>query len=63
MLETNTKNWEKEVFDKGIAKGIQQTHIQIVEKMVENGKSNADIRKVTGLSLKRISAIKKRIKK
>ena len=63
MLETNTRNWEKMVFERGIEKGIEKTHIEIVEKMAENGMSNSDIRKITGLSLAKIAQIRKKIVK
>ncbi len=61
MLETNTKNWEKAVFEKGIEKGIEKTQIEIVEKMANSGISNAEIRKITGMPLKKISQIKKKM--
>ena len=63
MLETNTKNWEKSVFEKGIEKGIEKTQIEMVEKMVLNGMNNTDIRKITGLSLQKITQMRKGIAK
>ena len=75
MLETNTKNWEKAVFEKGIkkgiekgiekgiTKGIEKNQIDIAEKMVLNGMSNTDIRKITGISLQKITQIRKRMTK
>lgn len=73
MLETNTKNWENAVFEKGIEKGIEKgvekgigigaenMQIQMVERMAKNGMANSDIRKITGLSLARIAQIRKKI--
>ena len=63
MLETNTKNWEKSVLEKGIGIGVEKTCIEFVEKMSENGMSNADIRKITGLSLQKIAQIRKKMNK
>jgi hypothetical protein len=59
MLETNTQNWEKEVFEKGKKQGIEigvekvseKKEIEITSKMIENNMSNADIHKITGLYL------------
>jgi predicted transposase/invertase (TIGR01784 family) len=59
MLETNTKNWEKAVFEKGMDKKA----IEVAEKMIENGMNNADIRKITSLSLSRISQIRRKVKR
>ncbi|MBN1601310.1 MAG: hypothetical protein JW915_06860, partial [Chitinispirillaceae bacterium] len=64
--ETNTKNWEKAVLEKGIGIGVEKGIGIGVEKMVikmaENGMSNADIRKITGLSLNKIVLIRKKMK-
>ncbi|HEX2956911.1 MAG TPA: Rpn family recombination-promoting nuclease/putative transposase [Chitinispirillaceae bacterium] len=62
MLETNTKNWEKAVFEKGIEKGIEKRDSELVLKMAQNGMSNSDIRKITGLSLQKIVQITKKSK-
>ncbi len=59
MLETNTKNWEKAVFEKG----VEKRDFEVVQKMAENGMSNTDIRKITGLSLQKIAQILKKIGK
>ncbi len=63
MLETNTKNWEKAVFEKGIKKGIEKNQADIVGKMALNGMSNTDIRKITGMSLQKITQIRKKLTK
>ena len=63
MLETNTKNWENAVYEKGIEKGIEKNQCEIVERMTENGMSNAEIRKITGLSLQKIAQIRKKMSK
>jgi predicted transposase/invertase (TIGR01784 family) len=63
MLEANTKNWEKAVLEKGIGIGVEKNQIEMVERMAENGISNADIRKITGLPLNRIVLIRKKLKK
>ena len=49
MLETNTKKWEKAVFERGVEQGIEKKERELVEKMIENGLSTSDIRKITGL--------------
>ena len=63
MLEENTKKWEASVLERGIKQGIEQGiekgKIEDAEKMVEIGLSNTDIRKIAGLSLEKITRIRK----
>lgn len=63
MFETRTKKWEQSVLEKGIEKGIEKRDLEIVGKMLENGMSDADIRKITGLSFQKIEQIRKRVRK
>jgi len=63
MLETNTKNWEKAVLEKGIGTGIEKGYEIVAEKSIARGMSNEDIRAITGLSLSKILQIRKKIKK
>ena len=44
-------------------KGIEKGKIEAAEKMISRGMNNADIRDITGLSIKRIEEIRKRVKK
>ena len=63
MWETNVKKWEKEVYksgiEKGIEQGIEQKEREITEKMIRNGISNSDIRKITGISLSKIERMRR----
>jgi predicted transposase/invertase (TIGR01784 family) len=63
MFETRTKKWEESIFEKGIEKGIEKgmekRALEITERMIKNGMSNADIRKITGISLNKIEVIRK----
>jgi hypothetical protein len=56
MLETNTKNWERSVFEKGIEKNC----IDITEKMIENGMSDTVIKKITGLPISKIALLRRK---
>jgi len=64
MFETNTKNWEKAILEKGIERGIGIGIAlgSVTQKLLEYGMSNADIRKITGLSLNKIIQIRKKMK-
>ena len=42
---------------------VIETQLQIVEKMILNGISNQDIRKITGVSMSRIEQIRKKSRK
>ena len=63
MFETKTKQWEESIFEKGIEKGIEKRDDEIVEKMILNDMCNANIRKITGVSLSKIEQIRKRVRK
>jgi len=75
MLEANTKKWENAVLEKGIEKGIDigiekgiekgimKRDVEITEKMIANNMSNEDIRKITGMSLSKINALRKNLKR
>jgi predicted transposase/invertase (TIGR01784 family) len=58
MFEANTKKWEDSVLERG----IEKTQLEIIEKMLLNGMSTSDIRKITGVSLVRIEQVRKRVK-
>jgi predicted transposase/invertase (TIGR01784 family) len=67
VMRTIAEMWLQEGIEKGIEKGreqgIEQAYIEMVDKMAQNGMSNADIRKITGLSLAKIGQIRKRGKR
>jgi predicted transposase/invertase (TIGR01784 family) len=67
MLETNTKNWERSVFEKGIVqgieKGIEKTCLEITAKMIQNGMSDTDIKKIMGLPISRIALLHRKTKR
>ena len=50
-------------FERGIEKGIEQNQTHTVEKMILNEMSNADIRKITGVSSHKLEEIRKRLRK
>ena len=63
MLETNTKKWEKAVFERGVEQRIEKKERELVEKMIENGLSTSDIRKITGLPISRIEQMRRKRKR
>jgi predicted transposase/invertase (TIGR01784 family) len=63
MLEANTKKWEDAVLERGIEKGIDMGVEKVVKKMISNTVSTADIRKMTGLTVSKINAIRKKLMK
>ena len=58
IMPTIAEKWVQE----GIEKGIEKGKIEAAEKMISRGMSNADVRDITGLSVKRIEEIRKRVK-
>ena len=58
-MPTIAEKWLQE----GIEKGIEKRDFEIVEKMLLNNMSTADIRKITGMSLSKIEQVRKRVKK
>ena len=63
MFEANTKKWEATVFERGIEKGIEKNQFEIAEKMILNGMSTTDIRKITGLSIGKIQQVRRKCKR
>ena len=71
MLETNTKKWEKAVFEQGIERGIERGieqgiergKVEDAEKMIQLGISTSDIRKITGMPISRIEQLRRKRKK
>jgi predicted transposase YdaD len=70
MYETRTKRWEASVLERGVEKGkligheegIEKRDLEIVEKMILNNMSNAEIRKITGMSISKIEQIRRKRK-
>jgi hypothetical protein len=49
------------IAEKWVQDGIEKEKISTAEKMIEKGMTNADIRDITGLSIKRIEEIRKNL--
>jgi hypothetical protein len=62
MYETRTKRWEASVLERGIEQGIEKRDLEIVDKMIRNNMSNAEIRKITGMSISKIEQIRRKRK-
>jgi predicted transposase/invertase (TIGR01784 family) len=62
MLETRAREWEKEVFEKGIEKGIKKRNEQIALNMIKNKESDEKIALYTGLSINQIAEIREKVK-
>jgi predicted transposase/invertase (TIGR01784 family) len=58
MLETDVIRHENKMIEKGIEKGIEKNNLEVAQKMLINGISVSMIRKVTGLSVSKITALK-----
>jgi predicted transposase/invertase (TIGR01784 family) len=65
MWETAVKKWKSRILEQGIEKGIdrgiEQGKLESAEKMVLKGMSDADIRDITGLSVRKIQDARNRI--
>jgi predicted transposase/invertase (TIGR01784 family) len=53
----------KEGIEKGIEKGIEEGKIEDGLKMIAKGMTNADIRDITGLSIKKIQDLRNKADK
>ncbi len=71
MLETRAKEWEREVWEKGIEKGIEKGMVKGIEKrneqialnMIRNKETDEKIALYTGLPMERIAEIRESVKK
>ena len=55
MLETKFEKYTEKILSRGMEKG----KIDDARKMVEKGMTNADIRDITGLSVRKIQELRK----
>ena len=51
------------IAEKWVQEGKQEEKLEIAEKMLQRGLSNADIRDITGLSIKKIEEIRDSLKR
>ncbi len=51
-------SFEERCIKKGISQGIEQGKMEDAKKMVEKNMTNADIRDITGLSIKTIQELR-----
>ncbi len=63
LMPTIAEKWVQEGVEKGVEKGIEKGKIEDAEKMIVKGMTNADIRDITGLSIKKIEEIRKHLEK
>ncbi len=67
IMTSMAEAWILEGIEKGIAKGREEGREEGIErtaiKMIENDMSNSDIRKITGLSVKKTEALRRKFKK
>lgn len=71
MFETNTKKWEKAVFERGVERGFKLGinlgnklgKLEDAEKMVQLGLSTSDIRKIMGFPISRTEQLRRKRKR
>jgi predicted transposase YdaD len=57
-MPTIAEKWYQDGIAKGIEKGIEEGKIEDAHKMIDKGMTNADIRDITGLSIKKIQELR-----
>jgi hypothetical protein len=60
MLETRTKRWEMELYEKGFKKGFEKGLEMVVLKLLRQGISLLSISSLTGFSYYKINLVKKK---